>query len=87
MAAAGVSGVAIIRTIMKPFFAQSIRTAAAVGTQLADIFADPALRAGGTYFQNRTGSFPIAGCIADPARQHQLLAASLALSAKALDEH
>jgi NAD(P)-dependent dehydrogenase (short-subunit alcohol dehydrogenase family) len=71
---------AVVRAIMKPFFARSTRSAAEVGAQLADIFADATLEPAGTSFFDRTGSFPMAEYIADPVRQRQLLDVSLALA-------
>ncbi|WP_375387072.1 SDR family NAD(P)-dependent oxidoreductase [uncultured Amnibacterium sp.] len=74
---------AVVRAIMKPFFARSTRTPAAVGTQLADIAADPALEPGATVFFDRHGRFPIADFIADPERQRDLLSVSLLLAEQA----
>lgn len=74
----------LIRGLMKPFFARTTRTAADVGRQLADIFADPTVVEGSTAYFDRTGRFPVAQFIADPQRQEDLLSASLALSSDAL---
>lgn len=77
----------IVRTLMKPFFARTTRRADDVGRQIADIFADPALERGATAYFDRDGRFDTASFIADEKRQADLLAASIALSEKALARH
>lgn len=74
---------AVIRTLIKPFFARTTRTPEAVGTQLADIFEDASLTRGGTYYFDRNGPFPMADFIADERRQQDVLTISLALLEKA----
>lgn len=75
---------ALIRTLMKPFYARSTRRPEEVGRQIADIFADPTLQPGDTAYFDRSGRFPTASFIADDARQAALLRTSLALTEKAL---
>lgn len=75
---------ALIRTLMKPFYARSTRRPEEVGRQIADIFADPTLQPGETAYFDRSGRFPTASFIADDARQAALLRTSLALTEKAL---
>lgn len=75
---------ALIRTLMKPFYARSTRRPEQVGRQIADIFADPTLQPGDTAYFDRSGRFPTASFIADDARQAALLRTSIALTEKAL---
>jgi NAD(P)-dependent dehydrogenase (short-subunit alcohol dehydrogenase family) len=75
---------AVVRAVMKPFFAGVTRTPDQVAVQLAGILADPALPGGGPHFYTRKGRFPAADFIADPARQEDLLRVSTALARKAL---
>jgi len=69
---------------MKPFFARSTRQPDEVARQLVDLLLDPDVETGHSYFANKTGRFPMADYIADPARQRAVLAASLTLADQAL---
>jgi NAD(P)-dependent dehydrogenase (short-subunit alcohol dehydrogenase family) len=73
---------ALLRAAIKPFFARTTRTPDAVAVQVVDILADPAIPPGATVFHDKRGPFPTAAFVADPARQADLLAVSLALGAR-----
>ncbi|MEI3865621.1 SDR family NAD(P)-dependent oxidoreductase [Microbacterium sp. CCNWLW134] len=77
---------AIVRTLMKPFFARKTRSADEVGRQVADIFADETLVSGEAAFFDRNGRFDIAAFVADPARQDDVLRVSEELARIALAE-
>lgn len=49
-----------IQAFMKPFFALSIREPDEVARQVVELLLDPDLKAGHSYFANKTGCFPVA---------------------------
>lgn len=73
-----------IQAAMRPFFARGAREPGEVARELVELLLDPELEAGQSYFANKTGRFPAAAYIADPAHQADVLAASLALTDQAL---
>lgn len=74
----------LARAVLAPFYARATRKPAAVARDVLAAFADPDVPAGSATFRDRRGPFPASGYVADPARQADLLAVSLALADRAL---
>lgn len=74
---------AALRAAMRPFFALTTRNPDQAAEQIVDHLGDATLEPGSAHFANKHGYFPIAAYIDDPARQSDLLAASLTLADRA----
>lgn len=78
---------AVIRAVMRPFFARSSRRPDAVAADLVDLLTDVSLPPGSATFADRRGIFPTPDFIADPRRQQALLTVSTALLDRARQGH